>query len=435
MAAAMAQDGAQETVLSVRAAFERLCPPGALGVALSGGSDSTALLLLACGWAGPERRVEAATLDHRLRTEAAEEARVCARLCARHRVEHTTLVWDEAPGQGNLAQAAREARYRLLGAWARERGLKAVLLGHTLDDQAETVLLRLARGSGVDGLCAMAEARHWQGMLWLRPLLGVRRQALRDWLGLQGQGWIDDPTNDDPKADRIKARRALEALAPLGIAPQGLAATAARLVDARQVLEGAAADLAVTARRSGPLGSVELALAPLTAAAHETRLRLLAETLRRLSSAPYPPRRAALERLWQAAAAPGFTGATLSGCTLTPIPGGLRLAREYAALPPPMPARDALLWDGRWRLGLGGAWPTAWIAATGEAGLAALRQAEAGVLDPAWTRAPAALRASAPALWGENATLLAVPAARYAHPGLDPSCTATLEDMAFAIDL
>ena len=142
------------------AAVMARAPAGPVGVAVSGGSDSTALLALVRAWAEAEgRSVLAVTVDHRLRPESAGEAGVVAELCARLGVGHATRVWADAPGRGNLQASARAARQHLIGAWAREAGLAAVALGHTLDDQAETVLLRLARGSGVDGLAAMRAAQ------------------------------------------------------------------------------------------------------------------------------------------------------------------------------------------------------------------------------------------------------------------------------------
>ncbi|MCB2123065.1 MAG: tRNA lysidine(34) synthetase TilS, partial [Rhodobacteraceae bacterium] len=123
-----------------------------LGVAVSGGSDSTALLCLLAdlrGTGGPD--LAAVTVDHGLRPEAAGEARSVAALCARLGVSHTICRWDGWDGTGNLPDQARRARQNLIAGWASGLGIGAVALAHTRDDQAETVLLRLARGSGVDG--------------------------------------------------------------------------------------------------------------------------------------------------------------------------------------------------------------------------------------------------------------------------------------------
>ena len=311
---------------AARTALDRLCPPGPVGVALSGGGDSTALLLLTATYA--PGRVEAATVDHRLRADSAGEAAAAGRLAARHGLAHEVLVWREGPGRGNLQAAAREARGALLAGWAARRGLSAVLLGHTLDDQAETVLMRLARGAGADGLSAMAEARRARATLWLRPLLGLARADLRAWLAARGESWVEDPSNADPRFERVRARRALAALAPLGITAEGLGATAARLAEQRRVLEAAKDALAARARRwEGE--AAHLACAPLAEAERDTALRLLAETLTTLAPAPYPPRRAALERAL-AAILDGAPGHTLAGCLIRPRGGEARITREGA---------------------------------------------------------------------------------------------------------
>ena len=178
-------------------------PEGEIGVAVSGGGDSVALLLLLeAAAARVGRSVAAVTIDHGLRPESAGEAAAVAALCAGRGIAHETRRWEGWDEAGNLQGRARQARRALIAGWARGRGIGAVALGHTLDDQAETVVLRLARGSGVDGLAGMAAVVRAEGVLWLRPLLGVRRAALRGWLEAEGMGWSEDPSNLDLRFDR-----------------------------------------------------------------------------------------------------------------------------------------------------------------------------------------------------------------------------------------
>ena len=412
----------------------------ALGVAVSGGGDSVALLVLARRWAAARGlRLAAATVDHGLRPESGAEAEGVAALCRRLGVPHATLRAEGiAAASGNLSAAAREARLALLAAWAGGEGLSAVLLGHTLDDQAETVLMRLARGSGAEGLAGMEPAVRLHGALWLRPLLGQRREALRAFLEAEGIGWVEDPTNEDPSYDRVKARRALAALAPLGIQPEGLARTAARLARQRRVLERAMRDLAALARAPGALGEARLDLAAMAGDEPDTALRLLADTLRRVAGAPYRPRFETLSAAWEALSSGSRRKLTLAGCLVMPAgggpgqaeaghPGAVLVCREPAACEGPRPlAPGATLWDRRWQVSAAGDWPAgARLAALGPAGRAALREAAAkGAWGPTdlWAEAPAAAQETTPAVWEEagaaGAVLLAAPLAGYRDPRL-----------------
>lgn len=368
-----------------------------LGVAVSGGGDSVALLHLLAEWrdaaGGPP--LAAVTVDHGLRAEASAEAEGVARLCHGLKVPHRILRWQGWDGRGNLQDRARQARQTLISGWAREEGLRAVVLGHTADDQAETVLLRLARGSGVDGLAGMAAERRSHGVIWLRPMLGLRRAALRQWLSAHGIGWVDDPSNDDPRFDRVKARAALAVLEPLGLGVAGLIGTADRLRMAQAVLQSAARRAARDLARTEAGGVV---LAPgLRELAEETRLRLISAALRWIGREPYRPRLAALRRAVEAAME--GRAATLAGCLILPEAGALRLVREPAAVVGLTAPADAV-WDGRWRIE-GPPAPGAEIRALGPEGLAAC---------PDWRAAglPRAALLATPALW-QGDRLLSAP--------------------------
>ena len=175
-------------------------------IALSGGSDSTALLSLARDVLSAETgsgRLVAATVDHGLRAESAAEARRCADLCGSLGIAHVILRWDGDKPATGVQTAARAARYRLL---AGEAAGGIVLTGHTLDDQLETVAMRRARGPG-RGLSGIAPATLFEGGTWfVRPLLALRRGALRDHLAAAGLGWIEDPSNRDRRFERVRVR-------------------------------------------------------------------------------------------------------------------------------------------------------------------------------------------------------------------------------------
>ncbi|MEO0429368.1 MAG: tRNA lysidine(34) synthetase TilS [Pseudomonadota bacterium] len=289
----------QGTLERAIATLDRLAPGGTLGLAVSGGSDSLALLHLAARWAAARgRAVAVATIDHGLRGAAAAEAAAVTRQARRLGLPHQVLAGDSR-GRGNLQGRAREARYAALAGWAASAGLGAVATAHTEDDQAETVLMRLARGAGVDGLAGISETRHRAGpppLKVIRPLLGQSRAALRVWLAGQGIGWIEDPTNADPAFDRTRARTALAALAPLGISAPALAATAGRMRASLGVLDDAVRRLAAGNVALGLAGEIEVACGALQAGEPETAMRLLARLASVLTGAGYPPRREALER-------------------------------------------------------------------------------------------------------------------------------------------
>lgn len=220
--------------------------PGRIGVAVSGGPDSLALLLLAA--AAMPGTVEAATVDHRLRMDSVSEAEAVAAVCAQRGVPHATLSLNWAsPPAGNIQARAREARYHALGRWALGRGLSYVATAHHADDQAETILLRLARGSGLGGLAGSRRRRLLVAdgdrlVRLVRPLLAWRRSDLAAVAGRAGLAPADDPANRDPRFDRTRARALLRDAPWLD---------ARRLADAAHHLAEAEDALAWSARRLG----------------------------------------------------------------------------------------------------------------------------------------------------------------------------------------
>jgi tRNA(Ile)-lysidine synthase len=195
-------------------------PEGPVALAVSGGADSMAMLALAR--AALPGRVHAATVDHRLRTDAAEEAAMVARWCATAGIPHTTLLPDRPPEGASIQAQARQLRYELLGHWALAQGAAALLTAHHADDQAETFLMRAVRGSGPAGLAGIRDRWTWHAPRWrgegsaegpglavIRPLLGWRRATLRALAEAAGLPFVDDPANADPRHDRTGFRALL----------------------------------------------------------------------------------------------------------------------------------------------------------------------------------------------------------------------------------
>ena len=222
-----------------RADLEALIAPEArIGIAVSGGPDSMALLLVAA--AARPGGIEAATVDHALRDESRQEAETVAQLCDQLGVPHSILTahWKEKPATA-IQERARGERYRLLGFWAEERGLVALATGHHADDQAETFLMRLSRGSGVRGLAGMRRKSIAAGtdVRLIRPLLGWRRAELEQVCADAGVVPVSDPSNEDERFERVRFRRALGASDWIDSA--AIVRSAANLADAEAALDWA----------------------------------------------------------------------------------------------------------------------------------------------------------------------------------------------------
>ncbi len=279
-----------------------------LGIAVSGGPDSLALLLLAA--AARPGRVEAATVDHRLRPESRQEAEFVRGICNRLGVRHATLGVQVQPGASLQAQA-RAARYGALGNWAIERELTAVATAHHVEDQAETLLMRLARGAGLGGLVGVRQKRPLEaGIAVIRPLLEWRRDELAAIVAAAGLTPVDDPANRDPRHDRSRFRFML-AEADWADAER-LAASARWLAEADEALDWAVGT--VLDQRLKQLGSA------LTVDAEglprEMQRRLLLAAFDRMGA--HRPRGPELDRARKALHA--GKPATLSGLKLEPGP-------------------------------------------------------------------------------------------------------------------
>ena len=221
---------------------------GGIGIAVSGGGDSMALLVALAAHCGQTNTpLHAATVHHHLRKEADDDIVLVQSVCADLSIPHDVLSWQDWDGQGNLQAQARMARRHLIAEWARRLGLSAVLIAHTADDVIETFVIRLARGSGVDGLAMMRDRFLAQGVLWLRPFLSVSRAALRDYLREKNVSWAEDSTNEDEIFERVRVRKALPELAKLGIDPARIYTTAQDLAGARQALDYRVRQLMATA--------------------------------------------------------------------------------------------------------------------------------------------------------------------------------------------
>ena len=399
---------------------------------MSGGADSLALMLLTAAWCKKHKAPPplALTVDHGLRAESrAEAVQVAdwARACA---IPHETLTWIGKKPTQNIQAQARDARYRLLGERMRAAGLRCLLTGHTLDDQAETFLLRLARGSGLDGLSGMASLAPFplsgfHDLTIARPLLSFSHARLTATLTALGQPWLSDPSNANDRFARVKIRNAAAALHDAGLTNERIAAAAAHLDRAREAIETTVAALLAAAVEVTPWGYALVNTQRFAGAPREVALRALARLVEVVGGGAYPPRfeqtEAALD--WLTATPTKPAGRTLGGCRLARRDANIVLAtREEAALAkeaPDLTVEPGMtgLWDRRFLISVPKtAKGRVDVRQLGQAGLKAV--GKGAHLPPV---EPRRIAAGLPALWRRD-RLVAAPLIAFA--GDEPAISA-----------
>jgi len=318
---------------------------GGIAVAVSGGGDSMALLHVMSRWAHKVGvQLWAVTVDHGLRDEAVAEAEAVADFCDDIWVAHETLRWTTWDGHGNVQAQARTARYKLMADWAAENGIETIILGHTLDDVAETFVMRLARKAGIDGLALMDRVFSRHGLVWHRPLLTVQRNQLRDYLKRNAVAWIDDPSNENVDFERIRVRKALAHLAELGVTLPVLHHSGMAVRQARDALEHYAR---AEAERYISTHDGDLVLADVAHLPVEMKRRLFAKAIGWVGGLGYPPRATTLQHLNEGLVLSGTAPA--AGCLVVKEGTALRIMREPNAVRMTVCKTDEI-WDGRWSL-------------------------------------------------------------------------------------
>lgn len=345
----------------------------ALAVAVSGGADSLALCLLADHWARARGgRAVGLTVDHGLRPESRDEARRVGENLASFGIAHHILTWVGGKPATGIQAAARQARYRLLEDWCGKAGLLHLLLAHHADDQAETLLMRLARGSGLDGLSSMAPVSVVASVRLLRPLLSLSHADLCGYLRGRGISWVEDPSNGNRRFERVRWRQMTPDLASAGMSVDALGMAAARCARARIALDSACDDLAARAVTLRPGGFAEIGRAAFEVAPAEIGLRLLGRVLAVIGGGQ--PRLERLERLLATIGTKEERRVSMAGAVVSPRKRSLLVHREAGRIGEPVPvsAGQRIWWDGRFEIVLGGA-GQGWIGALGGAGWRKLR--------------------------------------------------------------
>ena len=323
----------------------------AVAVAVSGGADSMTLLALAHDWArGTGASLTALTVDHGLRPESRAEAAQVGAWCRSRGIAHATLTWQGEKPEKGIQAAARAARYALLEDWCRAQGHSELLVAHSQNDQAETFLMRMSRGSGIDGLAAMPLVSFHDGVRLIRPLLNVPRPRIEASAAARGLTPVSDPSNLDRRYARVRMRDKLAQLDAHGV-PVATVAGAARIFGRmRARRESAVAALAADILTMHPAGYAEIARAGLSAADPEPAGGLVAAVLIAVGGLDYAPRRARFDRLIDAMLQNNdFRSRTLGNCVISSRGDDFVVRREYRTICHCVPGASGcrVLWDRR----------------------------------------------------------------------------------------
>ncbi len=284
-----------------------------VAVAVSGGADSLSLSLLLDEWAkSRDKSIVALSVDHALRPQSAGECQFVNGTLGALGIEHHTLIWEGEKPLNGIQAAARDARYQLMEDWCLENGITDLFVGHHQNDQAETFMMRLVRGSGVDGLSAMQTVSTIGNLRILRPLLPVPKDALVAYLEERDLSWVEDPSNKDASFDRVKMRNAMEVLKAIGLTPDRLSQTAQSMQRVRNCLETMTERWLVRHAKLFQEGYILLNFAALEEGDEEIVLRGLRRIGMDISGEIYPPRFERLQRLLRGLRLK--EDATLMGC-------------------------------------------------------------------------------------------------------------------------
>lgn len=398
--------------------FEPFEPAPRVAVGVSGGPDSLALTFLMDAWVRARGgSVLGLTLDHGLRPEAAEEARWVGTVLNGRDIPHETLRW-QAPKPDKVRQErAREERYDRLRARCAEHGILHLAIGHHREDRAETVLLRLRAGSGLDGLAGMAHEREMPELRLIRPLLTLPKARLIATLRARCQAWIEDPTNRRPDQLRVRIRGLMPGLADEGLSAARINEIAGLIGRTRGVLEQAQDALMARSVTLHPAGFAWVDPAAIGDVPAQVARGVLSRVLLAVGGQVYPPRAARLERLYACLREGLGRGCTLGGCRVVPRRGCWLVLREAGRSPRfALRAGETLVYDGRYELTLALAAPAALeIGPLGRDGWSALTALAPQLRK---TALPPAVRPALPALF-DSEGVREVPALGWLRPNAE----------------
>ena len=326
------------------------------GIAVSGGSDSMALFHMLTDWKSSNKpEIIVASIDHGLRSESKLEVEFVKKACEMKKVKHFSL----APSthlskiRGNLQDNARSARYTLLRNWAIAKNLQCILLGHTLDDQEENLLIRFFRGSGVDGLVSMEEMVARNEILWMRPLLKFRKEDLRNYLRTNNYSWVDDPSNHDNKYTRVRMRKLLKQLKSNNIITPNFVKTADHMLRASKLSREIAISNSKTLLSFNDVGQISFKVEKFSQLFEDSQYRILAGIVSWFSGSFYKPRFSQLENVYNKILNVNITGSTLGGTVFKKKNGIVTVTRELGSIEENFLVKNKkFIWDNRWLITL-----------------------------------------------------------------------------------
>lgn len=299
-----------------------------LAVAVSGGADSMALIYIAAEWANAhDIHITALTVDHGLRAESASEAQAVHQHLSDRNINHKIIPLVASLGDSRIQENARNARYEVMEKYCLDHGIEYLMTAHHLDDQFETFLMRLARGSGLKGLTAIQPSRPLGGVTLLRPLLETPKSDLIAYCQTHNIEWINDPSNRDLKYDRALIRKNMSVLEDLGLSAEKVEKSRQKLNDAQDFIHTQIDDFlshhaAVSGNTTSFSHEIFLQQHPYL------RQKILQRILQSNSDKPYPPKSDSLKQLLQKIEGRAFKGATLHNCKISLTKGQLRIQPE-----------------------------------------------------------------------------------------------------------
>lgn len=273
-----------------------------IAVAVSGGIDSMALVFLMQKWLKQNKlnntKLIAITVDHKLRPSSTKESEYVHNLMRKNNIEHYTLTWADKKPSSNLELHARNARYELLTNFCKKESIEYLLIAHHLQDQAETFLIRLFRGSGIDGLASMQNINELNGVKIVRPLLDVTKEELKDYLETNKIKWVEDESNEDEKYMRNKIRKFLNSFDNKEDIVNRISSTVNEIAKARSIIEGELVERAKDIIEFSEFGYCTIDLQKFIELDKDLGLRLLAWIVMDVSGNEYKPRLEKLERVY-----------------------------------------------------------------------------------------------------------------------------------------